>query len=143
MAGVSSREADRTHRAPCARYLLPRYYREYYDVGCASYRGKLGSGLGDALPHDGWVEKRVLLGVWIPVDCLCSYNLPSGTVLKKQGSRYSLTVPFSTPLQDADIVNLQVRLVLPECVRNVKFVLPEGVDEPTLDYRLVCCGSVN
>ena len=64
-----------------------------------------------------------------------SYNLPSNRVLKKQGSRYSLTVPFSSPIQYSDIQELTVRIILPECVKNVKYVLPEGVSEPTLDYR--------
>lgn len=63
------------------------------------------------------------------------YNLPSGRVLRKQGSRYSLSVPFSTPLNGGDVRELSVRIILPECVKNVKFVLPDGVEEPTLDYR--------
>ena len=64
-----------------------------------------------------------------------SYNLPSNRVLKKQGSRYSLTVPFSSPLEESDIRELVVRVVLPECIKNVKFTLPEGVSEPTLERR--------
>ena len=63
------------------------------------------------------------------------YNLPSGRVLKKQGSRFSLKVPYSTPITNADVRELSVRVILPECVKNVRFVLPEGVAQPTLDYR--------
>ncbi len=66
-----------------------------------------------------------------------SYNLPSGRVLKKQGSRFSLKVPYSTPITNADVRELSVRVILPECVKNVRFVLPEGVAQPTLDYRYV------
>ena len=64
-----------------------------------------------------------------------SYNLPSGRVLKKQGTRFSLTIPYSTPLRNADIRDLSVRVILPECAKNVRFVLPEGVEQPSLDYR--------
>ena len=63
------------------------------------------------------------------------YNLPSNRVLKKQGSRYSLTIPFSSPLENCDIQELSVRVVLPECIKNVKYTLPEGVSEPTVDTR--------
>lgn len=56
-------------------------------------------------------------------------------MLKKQGTRFSLTIPYSTPLRNADIRDLSVRVVLPECAKNVRFVLPEGVEQPSLDYR--------
>ena len=56
-------------------------------------------------------------------------------MLKKEGRRFLLTVPYSTPLTKADVRELSVRVVLPECVKNVKFELPEGVEEPSLDYR--------
>ena len=63
------------------------------------------------------------------------YNMPSGRVLKKEGRRYSLTVPFDSQLEKADTVELVVRVILPEYAKNVHFVLPEGVAEPTLDHR--------
>ena len=66
---------------------------------------------------------------------ISSYNLPSNRVLKKQGSRYSLTIPFNSPLEDCDIKELSVRVILPECIKNVKFSVPEGVSQPTLDRR--------
>ena len=56
-------------------------------------------------------------------------------MLKKEGRRFRLTVPYSTPLTQADVRELSVRVVLPECVKNVQFELPEGVAEPSLDYR--------
>ena len=71
-----------------------------------------------------------------------SYNLPSGRVLKKEGSRYSLSVPFASPLEKADTQELVVRVILPEYARNVHFVLPEGVTGPTEDHRFVRWGSV-
>ena len=71
-----------------------------------------------------------------------SYNLPSGRVLKKEGSRYSLSVPFASPLEKADTQELVVRVILPEYARNVHFVLPEGVTGPTEDHRCVLWGSV-
>ena len=71
-----------------------------------------------------------------------SYNLPSGRVLKKDGSRYSLSVPFASPLEKADTQELVVRVILPEYARNVHFVLPEGVTGPTEDHRCVLWGSV-
>lgn len=64
-----------------------------------------------------------------------SYNLPSGRVLKKQGTRFSLKIPYSTPLLKADVRELSVRIILPECAKNVRFILPDGVDQPSLDYR--------
>lgn len=56
-------------------------------------------------------------------------------MLRKERNRFQLKVPYSTPLMQADVAELSVRVVLPECVKNVKFELPEGVEEPTLDYR--------
>ena len=56
-------------------------------------------------------------------------------MLKKQGSRYSLTVPFSSPLEGCDIEDLSVRVILPECVKNVKYTIPEGVSDPILSSR--------
>ena len=55
--------------------------------------------------------------------------------MKKQGSRYSLTVPFSSPLEGCDIEDLSVRVILPECVKNVKYTIPEGVSDPILSSR--------
>lgn len=70
------------------------------------------------------------------------YNMPSGRVLKKEGRRYSLTVPFDSQLEKADTVELVVRVILPEYAKNVHFVLPEGVAEPTLDHRCERKGGV-
>lgn len=81
------------------------------------------------------MENRVLLGVGMFRGFYRSYNLPSNRVLKKQGHRYSLTIPFSSPLENSDIQELVVRVILPECIKNVKFTMPEGVSEPTFDRR--------
>ncbi|KAK8791949.1 hypothetical protein WA158_005326 [Blastocystis sp. Blastoise] len=40
---------------------------------------------------------------------------------------YKLTTPFSTPIQDANIDELYVRVILPEYVSNVNYKLPKGV----------------
>ena len=68
--------------------------------------------------------------------------MPSGRVLKKEGCHYSLTVPFDSQLEKADTVELVVRVILPEYAKNVHFVLPEGVSEPTLDHRWERWGGV-
>ena len=130
-----TRLAERPHRQARSRHLLSRHHRQRDHQ--QRPQGKRGRERGSlhALPHDGRVEDRVLLGVRLGGGLHRRYNLHSGRVLRKENNRFQLKVPYSTPLMQADVAELSVRVVLPECVKNVQFELPEGVEQPTLDYR--------
>ena len=134
-SGVTSRGAECAHRSTGQRRVLQRHHRQHLHLPCPQRGRSHTGGAADAIPHDGRVERRVLLGVEMRERVKSRYNLPSARVLKKQGTRYSLTVPFSTPIEKVDVRELTVRVILPECVKNVKFSLPEGVEQSSESRR--------
>ena len=138
---VKCRGTDREDRQ--ARYgrVLPRHSGEHHDVARAQTAGQHAGGAGDALPDAGRLEERVLLGVVAVQTIKTRYNLPSNRVLKKEGEHFSLTVPFSTPIEQVDVQELTVRVILPECVKNVEFVLPEGVEAMPVQKRFTYLDS--
>ena len=135
------RGVEREDRQASDGRVLPRHSGEHHDVPCAKTAGQHAGGADDAFPDDGRLERRVLLGVGARKRVNGSYNLPSNRVLKKEGEHFSLTVPFSTPIEKVDVQELSVRVILPECVKNVQFVLPEGVEQEPMQKRFTYLDS--
>ena len=55
--------AEREDRQARDGRVLPRHSGEHHDVARAETAGQHAGGAGDALPDDGRLEERVLLGV--------------------------------------------------------------------------------
>ena len=138
---VNRRGIDREDRQTRYGRVLSRYSGEHHDVARAQTAGQHAGGAADAVPDAGRVEERVLLGVFASNTVKNRYNLPSNRVLKKEGEHFSLTVPFSTPIEQVDVQELTVRVILPECVKNVEFSLPEGVEAMPVQKRFTYLDS--
>lgn len=44
-----------------------------------------------------------------------------------ESKKYQLKVPFGTTITEGSVDELIVRVILPECVQNIEYTVPEGV----------------
>ncbi|CBK20403.2 uncharacterized protein [Blastocystis hominis] len=123
--------------------LTARIDRRAMDVYYRDILGNITTSHVRRQPGSMLVELQMrfpMLGGW-KNEFYWGYNLPSNRVLKKEGEHFSLTVPFSTPIEQVDVQELTVRVILPECVKNVEFSLPEGVEAMPVQKRFTYLDS--
>lgn len=56
------------------------------------------------------------------------YTLPSSTVMVRNGNEYNMVMEFSTPIKEATVDALTLKVILPEGAKNIRIHLPFQVD---------------
>lgn len=63
------------------------------------------------------------------------YNVPTHGVLKHDDDLYTLSMAFSTPMEDANVDQINVKVILPEGAKNINVKVPFDVDEQSRTLR--------
>eukprot|EP00735_Rhodelphis_limneticus_P011641 TRINITY_DN476_c0_g1::TRINITY_DN476_c0_g1_i2::g.2517::m.2517 TRINITY_DN476_c0_g1::TRINITY_DN476_c0_g1_i2::g.2517 ORF type:complete len:468 (-),score=156.35,sp/Q9SFX3/OST1A_ARATH/37.00/2e-94,Ribophorin_I/PF04597.9/1.4e-115 TRINITY_DN476_c0_g1_i2:616-1980(-) len=83
-----------------------------------------------------FIEPRFpLFGGWA-IDFTLGYNVPLSSVLGLSNSgSYVFEYTFGCPLEDAVVANHEIRVVLPEGARNIRYNFPFAVDSVDIEYK--------